>query len=308
MFQTLPDGTPVLRTLRARGGLQRSLLPEIVIDLREPEDELERAAYILESGYRFKVTRELLPFGDATWVYPDRSLLPEADPGGVVVERKTPRDLRSSFRDRLPRQLNGMLATGLICVLVIDGIPRMGRDYGYWWSAGDPPEAVMKKGRWGVSYWSLANYLLSVQRKGVLVYTCPDGKFAEALRYLHFYFGKKDHRVLASSGGKIFGPADPGLRLLLAIDGIGIQRAQALLAALGSPFAIAQAALTGELKRMKLGIGKSTETAVRVAFYGRQFTEEVRPGPSSLPAMGGRRREATGGDGEERDYAGSVGA
>lgn len=233
--------------------------PLVTFDLKEPSVDLDRASYILEHTYGFTVNFDYLKAGDMVWTYSDD------DPDlrhGVVVERKTPQDLRSSRTGRLQGEVRKMSETGLDMVLLLDGIPRRSETYGFWTAYGDPHESVIAQAGWGVTYSEMSKFLLSVQRTGVLLSPWPPGYLAEAVASLYRYFERLDHRSMTVKPKLAIGDLSDQETVISAIAGMGTKKARLLMERYESIEQLIEAARMGELRKQKIGIGRELESRI----------------------------------------------
>lgn len=169
----------------------------------------------------------------------------------LVIERKTPTDLLKSIADgRLSSQVSRMRSMSSWCYLIVTGA-----------LTPSPDGKTIANGKvQGWSWASVQGALLNVQEQGVNVITIShDGKIPETLHLLAAR--ERGQRVIPPAPpSRIMTPAE---QMLTALPGIGISRAQSLLAEFDRP-ATALVWLT-ELDTIAeiAGIGNGTKDGVR---------------------------------------------
>ena len=179
------------------------MLRAVMIDSREPSE-------VLKLDYGAPTVTTPLECGDLWATCADGELL--------VIERKTPSDLLASIGDnRLLMQAKTMRERSQWAYIVITG-----------WLAPTHDNKTLANNRLtGWNWNSVQGALLSVQEMGVSVLYCADDyHYPKTIQWL----------ARRQRGAKILRPTEhnvrvmsPGERVLTALPGIGLERAQALL-------------------------------------------------------------------------------
>jgi ERCC4-type nuclease len=171
----------------------------------------------------------------------------------ILIERKTPSDLLSTLRSkRFFPQVERMLEVTPWCYVVITG--QLYRDR-------DGLVTVKGAGHTGWNYDSVQGALLTAQEMGAGVLYCgPDDYEATVIRICNRDRGTV--RVKPPREGYLL---KDGEAALAALPGIGPERVQALVDALGSPGTILEWLTDLENKHQVPGVGDGTKRAVKAA-------------------------------------------
>ncbi len=188
-----------------------------------------------------------------------------ADGELLVIERKTPMDLLGSIKDgRLFQQCATMRQRSVWAYLVVTGVLLNNDDV-----------VIAENRRTGWRWPDVQGALLSVQEAGVAVVYCHDDRdYEECVLRLSRRERCKEKVLNPRSDSRVMSPAE---QLLCALPGVGMERAQALLAEFDGCAARALSWLTWLHPRPAYdisGIGVGTKAGVRKAL-GLADGEEI---------------------------------
>jgi ERCC4-type nuclease len=198
-----------------------------------------------------------LPAGDFRIDKPDSTIL---------IERKAPGDLMESIKDRrLFNQIADMVKTTPWVYVIIDGVLM---------PTGDGMTRYFSGGKWTDRAWewgSIQGTLLSIQELGAAIVFETD--MHAAIKRI-MARSHNDIKVAPRRDAYVFSPAES---FLMALPGIGSDKAQKLVGALHIP-GICLEWLTGDFDQPKIdGIGPKTKHGIQ-AFLGGKIILDLGDG------------------------------
>jgi len=173
----------------------------------------------------------------------------------LAVERKTPDDLLNSLRDnRLWAQLAGMRQVTPWAYLMITGDLRCSAD----------GKVITDSRGTGWNWASVQGALLQAQEMGVFVYVCSGDDDYEAAVLRLAARSHKPELVIPPAREPI--PMSTAERILLALPGLGPERAQALLEYCGTPawalMCLTDLSFNDEVPGIGIGIKRAVRRAL----------------------------------------------